>query len=107
MNFFQLSLADFQIPPEDLYEHFFRDNSRCLPATFEAAAATTTAAQRTKYACWEQPDQLADYGCRYARGARCGCYCCGQLLYFVEHGTVCTRYCLLSDEAKLGKGLRS
>jgi hypothetical protein len=58
------------------------------------------------YSCWSQADQRTDYSCRY-NSAACNCYCCGKMLNYIEHGKICTRYCLRSDAGKLGTDLPS
>lgn len=59
---------------------------------------------RYNYACWQHLDQKLDYACRYTRGPRCECYCCGSMLSFVEHGTVCSRFCQLGSDKKEQQG---
>jgi len=49
--------------------------------------------------CWRATLYHKDYGCRYYPELRPMCYCCGAYYHYIEHGRVCTAFCLEEDSA--------
>merc|ERR1719347_315811 len=52
-------------------------------------------------------DTKPDYECRYGIHTKQDCYCCGMINTYVEHGDVCTKFCLVNSEQKPRYGQKS
>jgi len=55
--------------------------------------------------CWKVSKYHKDYGCRYHNGLRPMCYCCGAYYHYIEHGPICTKFCLNEDSKQDGREL--
>ena len=52
--------------------------------------------------CFVDTMYSIDYNCRYF--TRHLCYCCGPTKKYIEHGSICHRFCLKTEEKKHGVG---
>jgi len=81
------------IPARELYGEDFNAIDlkvpQCNPENF------TSFRQYEK--CWKTSIYHKDYGCRYHTALRPRCHCCGSYYHYIEHGPVCTKFCLNED----------
>jgi len=54
--------------------------------------------QRVFRNCLKSDETFADYACRYDILSKWECYCCGKFFTYIEHGEVCTKFCLKNSE---------
>merc|ERR1711892_749002 len=77
------------IPEEQLYSDFDKTD----PCTVSNVRTETQS--RT---CLRTSEQYSDYVCRYNTITRRRCYCCGMIFAYIEHGEICTKFCLKTSE---------
>ena len=56
--------------------------------------------------CLVRKEVKTDYRCRYSVLERLSCYCCGEIFFFIEQGSICTRFCkepMESQEPRVGQ----
>lgn len=89
------------IPANELYGEPFNAIDvkvpECNPKNYKSAS---------DYAiCWRQSIYHKDYGCRYHKQFRLQCHCCGKYYHYIEHGPICTKFCLKEENQEFGQDM--
>lgn len=87
------------IPANELYGEPFNvvdvAAPECNPKNYKSASDYET--------CWKSSIYHTDYGCRYHKMFRPQCHCCGKYYHYIEHGPICTKFCLNEDGVEYGQ----
>jgi len=81
------------IPPRELYGEAFKSVETKVPECSQEEIKSS----RQLIKCWRSSVYHKDYGCRYHQGLRPMCHCCGAYYHYIEHGPICTKFCLNED----------
>jgi len=81
------------IPPRELYGEAFKDAETKVPECSQEEINSS----KQFIKCWRSSVYHKDYGCRYHQGLRPMCHCCGAYYHYIEHGPICTKFCLNED----------
>jgi len=81
---------DFPIPREELYEDFK------IKVEKECWIPKNSTREEWKN-CMDKNELTVDYTCRFSLfGYKC--FCCGAFFHYLEHGKICTKYCLTNKQ---------
>jgi len=81
------------IPPRDLYGEAFKVAETKVPECSQEKIQSS----KQFIKCWRSSVYHKDYGCRYHQELRPMCHCCGAYYHYIEHGPICTKFCLNED----------
>jgi len=81
------------IPPRDLYGEAFKVAETKVPECSQEKIKSS----KQFIKCLRSSVYHKDYGCRYHPELRPMCHCCGAYYHYIEHGPICTKFCLNED----------